>query len=264
MLFDFPFVEFGLVMACIACMFGIGGGEVVRPAEIGIGAHIQIVVLLPVEHGIHGGCTRNTDRSGRQARIFVCIIRRVNLQVLFKNTPQSEVLECEFHSGTGLQRHILLQTVDIQPCDNGIFRLAVAFLLDNGSDGCHLGRRKRKGFCLFETGSVPEMAVFLLHPLEQSIGRDVPIEFVGVGYEKGNGSRCVESVMLHATVGFETGDDVQRVEHELRSEPLGELRCGADVVERDLDGGLLLIAETAYYIEIAKRGAEQIAACFRL
>ena len=56
----------------------IGAGEVVGTAEILLGAHVDVLVLYVVEHGVDACHRRDADRTRRKSRILIRIIRALD------------------------------------------------------------------------------------------------------------------------------------------------------------------------------------------
>ena len=67
-LFDSALVECGRIFGGICKMLLIGACEIVSAAEIFFGAHIEVVVMHHVEHGIESGNRRNANGTGRKCR----------------------------------------------------------------------------------------------------------------------------------------------------------------------------------------------------
>lgn len=63
-------------------MLRVRGSKVMTTAEVLLGAHIYVVMLLGGEHCIDGGCGRDPYGTGRESEMEVGIIGRVDLQML--------------------------------------------------------------------------------------------------------------------------------------------------------------------------------------
>ena len=59
-------------------MLFVGLGKIVRAAEILFRAHIEIVVMHAIEHGIDAGHRRYAYRTGRQTGIAVGVVGTVD------------------------------------------------------------------------------------------------------------------------------------------------------------------------------------------
>ncbi len=68
-------------------MFAVGACKVVRTGKVLFGAHIQVVVLDMVQHGVDTGDGRDTDGAGRQAGVPVSIVRAFHVQMIVVNSP---------------------------------------------------------------------------------------------------------------------------------------------------------------------------------
>ena len=49
-------------------------------AKIFLGTHIQVIMVIHVQHGINSGDGRYTDWSWRKSRIYVCIIGAMDVE----------------------------------------------------------------------------------------------------------------------------------------------------------------------------------------
>ena len=70
-LLDSSFIECLGVFCRVLQVLLIGAGEVVGTAEIFLGAHVDVLVLYVVEHGIDACHRRDADRTRRKSRILV-------------------------------------------------------------------------------------------------------------------------------------------------------------------------------------------------
>ena len=109
------------------CMLTVVGTEYMRTRKIRIGTHIQIIRCRCIEHHIQ--CLRGstTDWTGRQPRIFVGVIRRINGKMALQHTAQRKISIGIDYRRTRLQQHTLVYTVQIQTCHNRQFLLVVRF-----------------------------------------------------------------------------------------------------------------------------------------
>src|SRR5690606_34864886 len=65
-----------LVTLGISQMLVVIGREIMVARKIFLGAHIQKVAGLVIEHRINGGNLRHVDGAGRQASVFIRVVRR--------------------------------------------------------------------------------------------------------------------------------------------------------------------------------------------
>lgn len=65
LLLNAPMVDGCRVFGGILHVLFVGAGEVVRAAEVFFGAHIQVIVVLHIEHCIDACYRRNAYRAGR-------------------------------------------------------------------------------------------------------------------------------------------------------------------------------------------------------
>ena len=95
--------------------------QVVRTGKVLFGAHIQVVVLDMVQHGVDTGDGRDTDGAGRQAGVPVSIVGAFHVQMIVVNSPEGEIVQGELHRRVGLQRHTGTQTVDVHAGHHRLF-----------------------------------------------------------------------------------------------------------------------------------------------
>ena len=84
-------------------------GKVVRTAEVFLGAHIDVVVVLVVEYGIQIFCHGDADGAWGQTFVFIGVVRTVGGEHAVENAADAEVLQGELHRGVRLQQHAFLQ-----------------------------------------------------------------------------------------------------------------------------------------------------------
>jgi len=73
-------------------MLAVGGRKVVGAREILLGAHIEVVVMRIIQHGIQAYYRRYAYRTGRQTAMDISVIRGVNIEVGVEDTPDAELL----------------------------------------------------------------------------------------------------------------------------------------------------------------------------
>ena len=73
--FDVTGVEGGAITGSVAGVFSSAGGKVVITREILLGAHVEVVMMTVMQHGIHRGGLGNADRTRRKPFVFVGVIR---------------------------------------------------------------------------------------------------------------------------------------------------------------------------------------------
>ena len=66
----------------ISHMLSVRGCEIVIPAKVFLGTHIDVVVLGGREYRIDGVCRWDADRTRRESLVKVGIVGRHNLQML--------------------------------------------------------------------------------------------------------------------------------------------------------------------------------------
>ena len=86
-------------------MFGISTGKVVGTGEVFLGAHVDIAVLLVVEHRINGLDGRNAYRPWRQPFVLLCIVGALYFQMLIVDAAKGEIANGKLHRRVGLQGH---------------------------------------------------------------------------------------------------------------------------------------------------------------
>ena len=76
-------------------MLGIVDGEIVGAREVLFGTHVDIVVMLVVEHSIDA-CNRwYADGTRRQTSHAVGVVGRLDLQMFVEHTSDGEVANSE-------------------------------------------------------------------------------------------------------------------------------------------------------------------------
>lgn len=73
-------------------MFLVGTGEFVGAVKAGIGAEIQVIVLVPVEDRINGADGWDGNRSGGKSFVFVGVVRGIVFQVAVEDTGNTGFL----------------------------------------------------------------------------------------------------------------------------------------------------------------------------
>ena len=106
--------------------------------------------------------------------------------------------------GVGLQRHVLVEAVDVDAGDAGQFRLVFALFDHDGGQGTDFLPCQAHGSGLGVAFGRPELQVFLVHALQEVVGRDGPPYFIGIGDEhpdEGFGREAVAGGVLRIAQG---------------------------------------------------------------
>ena len=74
-------------------------------AKIFLGTHIQVIMVIHVQHGINSGDRRYADWSWRKTWIYVCIIGAMDVEQIIIYAFEREIFPCELNSWVGLQGH---------------------------------------------------------------------------------------------------------------------------------------------------------------
>ena len=88
-------------------------GEVVAARKIHLRTHVQVIVLLVVQHALKRLLGGYAYRAGRQACVLVCVLGRLNGKVAVEYAAACGVTNSILHCWVGLQRHAAFQTVYI-------------------------------------------------------------------------------------------------------------------------------------------------------
>ena len=59
-----------MVSACVGVVLAQGGGEIMGAREVLLSAHVEVVVVRVVQHGINADRGGDTDRTWRKALFF--------------------------------------------------------------------------------------------------------------------------------------------------------------------------------------------------
>lgn len=96
-----------------AVVLSQGFGEVVVAGVFGFGAHINVVVSTVAQNGLDRALFRDAYGSGWEAKILVCVVRRVDLKVLEKDPSQTGFLEGKLYGGIGLKLDATAQSIQV-------------------------------------------------------------------------------------------------------------------------------------------------------
>ena len=110
---------------------GIVGGKLMITREVGLGAHIEVIVLRRREYGIESGGFDDAYRPGGESFVAVCVIRRFGFQKRACDASCREVAGGEFQSGVALEFHAFFEAVYIQACHFGLLVAFVGFFFDD-------------------------------------------------------------------------------------------------------------------------------------
>ena len=104
-LFDTSFIECLAVLGSILQVLLVSFGEIMRSAEIFLCAHIEIVVMHMIEHGINASNARDANRAWRKTGILIGVVWTVDMQEIVVDSLELKLLPCELDGWIGLQRH---------------------------------------------------------------------------------------------------------------------------------------------------------------
>ena len=128
-LFDASFVECFSIECCVVQVLLIVAGKNVCARKIAVGAHVQIVVRLAVEHRVDAFDACHFDWARRQSDVCIGVVGALNAEMVVVDALQVEVFQGKLHRGIGLQGHTGLQSVQVHPCYHWIFRCVCRFLV---------------------------------------------------------------------------------------------------------------------------------------
>ena len=167
--------------------------------------------------------------------------------------------------GACLQEHTFVQAVEVEAGDDGhlLFVVGLAFY-DGGKDG-DLGRSESDRVGFVATLVSPKLVVFACHAAEEVIGRDSPIDLVGIGQEETERGLFVEPELRHISVVFQPRDDVCTVHHEALGEFARQLLPRADIVVKcQIDRRFLAVHQAVDEVFIAHLRGETVVAGLRM
>lgn len=107
---EFPCI---LQMFCVTCCETMGTVKCRRCAEI------QVIVLVRIQDSLQAGFRWHIDRCWRETFIYIGIIRRVNLQVLFQDAVRLVVMDI-CNGRVGLEPHSYLVAVQVDARDDRV------------------------------------------------------------------------------------------------------------------------------------------------
>ena len=87
-------------------------------------AEIEVTMPVRVKDSVQACPVRNTDGPRRKPRIKICIVRRIDLQVLIKD-PVERIIKTEGDCRISLKPHSLVKAIEIHSRDRWILRLMV-------------------------------------------------------------------------------------------------------------------------------------------
>ena len=150
------------------------------PAEIRLRNHIQIIVILEIQHRINRRYRRNNNRPRRQSPVHISIIRRFDLHVLMKNPRNGEISHGKFQCRTGLQRNALFDPVHINPSHPWFLIFNQRLLINNRSQRRHLlaGHAQLRQLLI---PLLPELLILARHPVRKILRRRGPVHLIGIG-----------------------------------------------------------------------------------
>ena len=116
-LFGEPLAKGYVIFGGIAVVLGKCYSKIVSAVEIGMCAHIYIIMFFGIEYGIDCGYAWKANRSRREASIHICIIWVVDFEVFEEDSIEFEVLEGVFDSWVALEANAFTKAVEIEACD---------------------------------------------------------------------------------------------------------------------------------------------------
>ena len=228
-----PAIQFPVVFPGVGVVLPESAGKIVITGKVAFGAKIKIIVVLAIEHGVDDLDGSYPDWTGRETRMFVCVIRRINVHVFVENTSDGKIAEGVLYCGAGVQFHAALEPVDINPGDHRIFFRFCRFLLDDGGESGHFDRREAEFLSLLQPAAVPKPVVFSFHAFQKIERGGAPIHLVRVWQKK-----CADGVSVKAELGL--GRGIVHCGHELLLREIELTGClfrqffhGSDIVERE-------------------------------
>src|SRR5690554_4519525 len=106
------------------------------------GAEVQVGGVCGTQHRLNGVDARVGNRAGRQARVEVGVVGRVDSVIVGLGEVQVPplpgvglVAHRVLHGGVGLKPHALLQPVQVHVGDHRALVCHAGFALDDGGDG---------------------------------------------------------------------------------------------------------------------------------
>lgn len=212
-------------------------------AEIFLGAHVDVLVLYVVEHGIDACHRRDADRTWRKSRILVRIIRALDIQQVVVDAFQAKLLPGELDGWVCLQRHSFWifgvaehQSVVIHAGNHRLLGVVGGLFVHDARQSDYLYRGELHRLCLLGALEVPELVALLLHPIQQFADGNVPIDVVGVRDEHAGDGGGVVAILLAGGLVGECLADFQTVEHQFLAEFGREFVDGAHGRDGEVDG----------------------------
>lgn len=106
---------------------------------------------------------------------------------------EGEITDGELNGRIGLQRHVCLQTVVIHTGNHGFLTIVGCLLIDDTCQGDNFRRCQLQLTGFSRSFFIPEGIILFLHPFQEIVQRDIPIDIVCVGNEEGRNRQRVKS-----------------------------------------------------------------------
>ena len=245
-------------------MLGLGHSKVVAAAEVFLRTHVDVVVLLVVQHGIYVYHVGYTDGAGRKTGIFVGVVGIVDSEHAVVDAAQGKVVHRKLHRGVRLKKDALPKTVQIQTGYRRFLRGIVRLLGHNAGQRHHFVRTQSQLAGFRQPLIVPEIVVLLLHALQKCVHRNGPVHVVGLGDEKTVDGYSVETQLL---TGGGVGEGLvkgQTVKLQLRGYSLGQRLHGTRRWHRHIQRLLLAVLQVAEHFFRTGAGLDGVAPFFHM
>ena len=102
-LLDAPFVKCLAVFGGVLKVLVVCACEIVCAAEILLRAHVKVVMVDMVEHGVNACYRWDADWSGRQSCVYISVVRALDVQQVVVDTLQVKAFPCILDCRVGLE-----------------------------------------------------------------------------------------------------------------------------------------------------------------
>ena len=228
-------------------MIAVRRREDVGVIEGRVGAHEQVVRFGRIEYHVECLGSRTAYRSGRQTRVFIGVVRRIDSQMAVKNTSEFEIADRVFDGRTGLEQHAFTNAVEVKAGNERHLVFVVTFAFDDrGYDG-NLDRRESERIGFGTSGVVPESVVLSLHSVEELVGGNVPIDLVRVRDEEAAAGLFVEPVRLQEGVVLQEMEQRDAIHEQMSGHFASQVfACADEMIPCDVHGSLMTVFESLY------------------
>ena len=171
-----------------------GFGKYMVAGSIRFGAKEKIIVVFEVKGGLQHFRGWDRDRTRWQPAVDVGVVRGLRVKVLEQEPSDGEIPQSEDNGRVCPQPDALCQTIHIDSRHRRSLLKHVGLTLDQGGQNAYLYLGEAQILRLPLPLRCPETIVFLLHAIENFLGRVCPENLVGVRDEHAGKSGRLKTI----------------------------------------------------------------------